>query len=164
MLGDRAELHIRGNPSSGYEKVIEGIAKQSGVTLKLHLQIDHDDLIASLDQYDVGLALERPEKVNAALTVSNKIGSYLLAGLAIAASETPGQTEVMKQCPGVGFLYPPGNANRLADSLRYWVDDSEALKKSQQSSWRVARDRFCWDVEKQKWLGLFERDSKRKTA
>jgi glycosyltransferase involved in cell wall biosynthesis len=152
MLDNGVELHLRGSPSRGYDNVLRDLAQHRRVDLRLHPQIDHDDLIRTMDQFDVGLALERPEKVNAALTVSNKIGSYLLAGLAIAATETPGQLELMRQCAGSGFLYPPGNPQFLAEGLRRWLRDSGALKRSQQVAWEVARGRFCWDMEQQKWL------------
>jgi glycosyltransferase involved in cell wall biosynthesis len=156
MLDNRVELHLRGSPSGGYESVLRALARHRKVDLRIHSQIDHDDLIRTMDQFDVGLALERPEKVNAALTVSNKIGSYLLGGLAIAATETPGQVELMRQCAGSGFLYPPGNPQLLAEGLRHWLLHPAALKSSQQAAWEVARGRFCWEVEQQKWLACLE--------
>ena len=159
MLDNRVELHLRGSPSRGYESVLRALARHRRVNLRIHSQIDHDDLIRTMDQFDVGLALERPEKVNAALTVSNKIGSYLLAGLAIAATETPGQLELMRQCAGGGFLYPPGNPKLLAEGLRPWIADRAALRNSQQAAWEVARGRFCWDIEQQKWLSRLDAKS-----
>lgn len=156
MLDESVELHLRGNPSAGFEAVLEALASQHKVRLKLHPQIEHDDLIRSMDQFDVGLALERPENVGAALTVSNKIGSYLLAGLAIAATDTPGQREVMEQIPAAGFLYPSGKPKLLAERLRRWIDDRDELRMAQQASWEAARGRFSWDVEQTKWLALLE--------
>jgi len=152
MLGESVELHLRGNPAAGFEAALEALASRHKVKLELHPQLEHDDLIRSMDQFDVGLALERPENVGAALTVSNKIGSYLLAGLAIAATDTPGQREILEQIPSVGFLYPSGKPKLLADGLRRWLDDGEALRVAQQASWDAARNRFCWDIEKEKFL------------
>lgn len=152
MLGAGVELHLRGNPSEGYEAILRALASQHNVNLKLHSQVDHDDLIKGMDQFDVGLALERSENVGAALTVSNKIGSYLLAGLAIAATDTPGQREILEQIPSAGFLYPSGKPKLLAEGLRRWIDDRDALRVSQQASWDAARNRFCWDVEKEEFL------------
>lgn len=159
MLGESVELHLRGNPSAGFEAVLEALAAQHKVRLKLHPQIEHDDLIRSMDQFDVGLALERQENVGAALTVSNKIGTYLLAGLAIAATDTPGQREILEQIPSVGFLYPSGNPKLLAAGLRGWIENREALRSAQQASWEAARSRFCWDLEQRKLLALLSPDS-----
>lgn len=152
MLGESVELHLRGNPSNGYEDVLLALAAQHNVNLKLHPQVDHDELIRSMDKFDVGLALERTENAGAALTVSNKVGSYLLAGLAIAATDTPGQREMLGQIPSCGFLYPSARPDLLADGLRGWLDDRQRLRTAQQASWDVARKRFCWDVEKEKFL------------
>src|SRR5205807_1516078 len=79
MLADEpVELHLRGRVSASFVATLESLASEHRVKIKLHPQIQHDDLIRSLAQFDVGLALEREENVGAALTVSNKIGSYLL--------------------------------------------------------------------------------------
>ena len=154
ILGEAVELHLRGNLSNAYHKVLLDLAAQHNVNLKLHPQVDHDDLIRSMDRFDVGLALERSENPGAALTVSNKIGSYLLAGLAIAATDTPGQREMLGQIPASGFLYPAGKPELLAQGLQKWIDHRDALRTAQQASWDVARERFCWDVEKEKFLNV----------
>jgi len=154
MLGEGVELHLRGNPSAGYDAAILALASQRRVNLKLHPQIDHDDLIKAMDQFDVGLALERSEHTNYALTVTNKIGSYLLAGLAIAATDTAGQREILEQIPAAGFLYPSGKPKLLAEGLRRWIQDRKTLKAAQQAAWDAAQRRFCWDIEARKWLGM----------
>ena len=147
MLGEGVELHLRGSPSEGYDAVLQALASRHNANLKLHPPIDHDDLIKAIDQFDVGLALEREQNVGAALTVSNKIGSYLLAGLAIAATDIPGQREILKQVRSAGFLYPSGRPELLAKGLRRWLDDRNALREAQQAAWNAARRRFCWDIE-----------------
>jgi glycosyltransferase involved in cell wall biosynthesis len=159
LLENGVELHLRGNPANGYERVLKDLANRHRVDLRVQPRIDHDDLIRTMDQFDIGLALERPEKVNAALTVSNKIGSYLLAGLAIAATETPGQLEVMRDCSASGFTYRPGKPQLLAEGLRRWILDSASLRRSQQAAWDLAREKFCWDIEQKKWLPKLELNS-----
>jgi glycosyltransferase involved in cell wall biosynthesis len=156
ILGESVELHLRGNVSAAFEAVLVSLASNNKVKLIVHSQVDHDDLIRSLDQFDIGLALERPENVGAALTVSNKIGSYLLAGLAIAATDTQGQREIMEQIPAAGFLYPAGKPKLLALGLQKWVKDRTALKRTQQAAWDAARGQFSWDVEQAKWVALLE--------
>jgi glycosyltransferase involved in cell wall biosynthesis len=156
MLDESVELHLRGNPSAGFEAALEALTSQHKVKLRVYPQIGHDDLIRSLSQFDVGLALERENNVGAALTVSNKIGSYLLAGLAIAATDTPGQREILGNIPSAGFLYPSGKPQLLADGLREWIADREALRGAQQAAWDAARESLCWDIEKEKFLNLLE--------
>lgn len=144
------ELHLRGRGSTEYENLLVNLAQTRGVNLTIHPRVDHDDFIKALGNFDVGLALERLENKNAALTVSNKIGAYMLAGLAVAATDTPGQRELLAQVPGAGFLYPPGRPNLLAKQLEKWVSDRKALQAVQRTGWIAARQQFSWDIEQNK--------------
>jgi glycosyltransferase involved in cell wall biosynthesis len=107
-----------------------------------------------MGQYDVGLALERPDHQNYSRTVTNKVFSYLLAGLAVAATDTPGQREVLDQVPTAGFLYPAGNSTVLAEKLGNWINNPALLFTAKQAAWDAARSKFCWDVEETKFLQL----------
>ena len=61
--------------------------QQVGVQVRCPLchQVDHDELIHTMTEFDIGLALERPDDSNYSLTVTNKIFSYFLAGLPVEA-------------------------------------------------------------------------------
>jgi glycosyltransferase involved in cell wall biosynthesis len=127
--------------------------------VNFHPVIDRDELFRSMADYDVGLALERPQNRNYSMTVTNKIFSYMLAGLAVAATETPGQREVMRQAPGAGLLYPAGDAKSLRAILEIWLGDRAKLREAQCASWEAARARFCWDVEQKSFLKLFHQSA-----
>lgn len=152
MLDGSLELHLRGRWNPTYEKLVKARARTHRLKVITHPPVDHDELIRTMVDFDIGLALERGEDAAYSQTVTNKLGSYLLAGLAIAATDTPGQREILGKLPAAGFLYPPGNAALLAAGLKRWIDDRNALRDAQQTAWDVARERFCWDVEKQKFF------------
>jgi glycosyltransferase involved in cell wall biosynthesis len=160
-LADQVEIHLRGRASEDHTREITAQAERWGVAacLKFHPLLDHDDLVRSMAQYDVGLALERPRNRNYTLTVTNKLFSYMLAGLAIAATDTPGQREVMNQAPSVGFLYPAGNAMSLRAMLEIWLKDRARLLQAQGAAWDAARSRFCWDIERTTFLELLRRST-----
>jgi len=155
-LAAQVEIHLRGQVSEQQERELTASAERWGVAecLKYLPLIDHDELIRSMAEYDVGLALERPQNRNYGLTVTNKIFSYMLAGLAVAATETPGQREMMDQAPGAGFLYAAGDANRLRTALAIWINDRNQLRQAQQAAWEAARARFCWEIEQAKLVQL----------
>ncbi len=155
QLPGEVQLHLRGTLSAGYRERLEAMAGRERHRLFFLPPLEHDELIRSMEAFDVGLALERPENANYSRTVTNKLFSYLLAGLAVAASDTPGQRQVMSQVPNAGFLYPAGDGRALADLLVNWVRDRQALRAAQQASWEAARARFCWDRECEKFLGIF---------
>ena len=155
-LGEKVELHLRGHASEERKSAILDFAERCGVTksIKFYPLIEHDEVVKSMGQYDVGLALERPDHQNYSRTVTNKVFSYLLAGLAIAATDTPGQREILDQAPTAGFLYPAGNPTVLAEKLGNWIDRPSLLLEAKQAAWDVARSKFCWDVEETKFLHL----------
>ena len=160
-LADQIEIHLRGRVSGQHKRELTASAERCGISgcINFHPVIDRDELFRSMAEYDIGLALERPQNRNHSLTASNKIFSYMLAGLAVAASDTPGQREVMEQAQGAGFLYPAGDTKCLRVALEGWIRDREKLRQAQQSAWDAARSRFCWDIEQHKFLELLNRSA-----
>lgn len=154
FLGDNVELTLRGSWAAGFEHELQALARKHDVNLIIDPPVDHDDLINTMEQFDVGLALERPGHGNYSLAMTNKIGSYALAGLAIVATDTPGHREFLDPYPAAGFLYQAGNSRSLADGLRQWIANRECLRAVQQASWEAARTMFCWDLEKETFLKL----------
>ena len=66
---------------------------------------------------DLGLALEPNTPESRYLTVTNKIFQYLNAGLAVIASPTAGQLEVMSSVPESGLVVDLGNPRIVAEQL-----------------------------------------------
>jgi len=155
ILGDGVELTFRGNWATGFEDQLQMLARKHSVDLVVHPPVDHDDLIKSLEDFDVGLALERPEHGNYSFALTNKIGCYALAGLAVAATDTPGHREFFDSY-AAGVLYQAGDVRALARGLHRWVSDRESLIEAQEAAWKLAREKFCWDVEGKRFLKLFE--------
>lgn len=156
LLGNRAEIHLRGRWAAGYEQTITSLADQANVKVVQYPPIPHDELIASMTEFDVGLALETADDPAYAKTVTNKLCSYFLAGLAVAATDTPGQREVLNQVPGAGFLYSSRDPESLAKGINNWIENREALINAQQAAWDAARSRFCWDFEKEKFFAALK--------
>jgi glycosyltransferase involved in cell wall biosynthesis len=154
LLGEDAELHIRGRLAHGHGSFIRDLQRRYRVNVKLYPLAHHDNLIHTLGEFDVGLALERPWDGMYSVTVTNKFFLYLLAGLSVAATDTVGQREVLEQIPGAGFLYPAGKADLLADNLSRWAVNRGALLAAQQAAWNAARNRFCWEIEQAKFLQM----------
>jgi glycosyltransferase involved in cell wall biosynthesis len=159
---DEVELHLRGRVTDAYRSHLESRAVSDSTEPRagrpchvvFHELVKHDEVIKSMEQFDVGLSLERADHGNYALTITNKLFSYLLAGLAVAATDTPGNREILSQIPSAGFLYQAGQPESLAQGVQRWLSDRVELRQAQQAAWDAARSQFCWDLEKEKFLGL----------
>jgi glycosyltransferase involved in cell wall biosynthesis len=158
ILNEDFELHLRGRLSPAFRLRIEGLTQKNRIVGKVffHEPVSPQDLINSMDQFDVGLALEHPHHGNYSLAATNKLLSYILAGLAVAATDTAGHREVMSQMPAAGFLYNPANPRGLVDGLKQWIDNRSDLLVAQTAAWKAARSKFCWDIEKEKLLSALQ--------
>ena len=88
------------------------------------------DAVRSAALHDVGLCLEPRAYRNSDLTVSNKMFDYLMAGLAVIASDTAGQSEIIQRS-GAGTTYPAGNADDLAARILDLYHDRRLLETMQ---------------------------------
>lgn len=112
------------------------------------------DLPAVIAEHDIGLALEDGSIVNRDLTITNKILQYLNAGLAVLATPTAGQREVLAHGPGAGEFFDPSNPAAALAALRRITDDRARLRQRQQAARNLAAARYCWEQEETHLLAL----------
>lgn len=114
--------------------------------------VPNADLLARTMPHDVGLALEVPYCPNKELTTSNKIFEYLRAGLAVIASRTRGQEEVMKACPNAGLLIEPDDPVALAYAMQKMLDDADYLGNCRRFSTEAGGTVWSWEAHAPKLL------------
>lgn len=148
-LGALFELHLVGDVLPAHTAWLEAMQHRLGSQPKavIHPAVPHERIPAVLSEYDVGLALES-DGLNYRLTASNKLFHYLQSGLAVAATRTPGQAEVLTGCgdPLPGILYPAGDVGALVLALRS-LGAGDTLPTAKQAAWRAGRERYNWDRE-----------------
>lgn len=150
LLAAPVQIHLRGNISEPVRRELLQLAEAYSVRDRffLHPPVPPSELLSRAAEHDVGLALEQPVCVNRLLTVTNKLFFYMLAGVAIAATDTVGQRAVMHTCPGAGFLYPPGDYQALAGELQKLIDSPDLLREQKAAALRAAQHRWNWEVER----------------
>lgn len=160
LLGDLpVRLYLRGDWQNGYEVTLRRLAAKVGVPDERIISLPRvafDDLVGSALHYDVGLAVEEPTSRNSEVCVSNKILMYLSAGLAVAATDTPGQSLIMRQIPDAGFLFSWESHEMLARNLRCWIENPDRLRDAKIAASRAARDRFNRQLEQSKVARIVE--------
>jgi hypothetical protein len=110
-----------------------------------------DELIPRTAEHDLGLALEQPSASrNRTICLTNKLFTYLLAGIPFVATDTPGQRPVVDELPDVARSYAPGDVDGHVEAAAALLDAAGL----QEQALQAARARYCWEVEKQIFLSV----------
>jgi len=122
-----------------------------------HGTVSPAELPSIIMQHDVGLALEESTTANKYLTISNKILQYLGAGLAVLATPSKGQLEVLSKSPQAGLLLDDlDDAQATATALDALFADPVTLGRRQQAARCLAESHYCWEREAPKLLALVQ--------
>lgn len=113
-----------------------------------------DELADFASRFDIGLALEPGFCINNNLALSNKIFTYLQAGLSVIASDTPAQSLLLSEYPQIGALYKKGDHNELAQVLKRWLTDRQLLIASKNEAYQVGQTTLNWENEGSELLNL----------
>lgn len=158
-LMDRpVQIHLRGSHSVGVRAALLSLARDCGVAehLYFHPPVPPTELLSRACEHDVGLALEQPLNASRMFSVTNKFFLFLLAALAVAATDVPGQRALMAACGTAGCLYPPADYRALACHLETWVRLPHTLQACKQAALTAASSRWNWEHESQKLLEAVE--------
>ena len=139
------ELHLRGELRSygvWFDMTFPAVIRDRIRCLGM---VTNADLAAHSASHDVGLALEEPFCLNKDLTASNKIFEYLRCGLAVIATATQGQMEVMNRCPEAGWVIPPADEEALAAVMQRCLDERENLDRTKLAASQAASGTWAWE-------------------
>jgi glycosyltransferase involved in cell wall biosynthesis len=145
--GLAGSLDVRGVPIAGYADALHALGRTHAprLTIRVLPPAAPGQMIELARPYDVGLALEQPDVPNRALCLTNKAFTYLVAGLAVAMTDTPGQHPLAVAIGDGGALVQPGTVDQLAAVFARWRDDPRQLDRAKRASWRAAVERWNWD-------------------
>ena len=160
VSGVDAELHLRGAIAEGYRGMLLKLAgeKAPGLSLTIHPPGPADEMTSLASGFEVGLSLEQPVSVNRPLCLTNKALIYLLAGLALVMTDTPGQRPLRQALGDKALVVAPGGVKALAEGFRRFAADRRHLLDCRRASWQAAATRWHWDhpEERGRLLRLFE--------
>ncbi|WP_118828437.1 glycosyltransferase [Salinibacter ruber] len=154
QLPNDVVLSLRGSWSSGYEETFREQARRLGVADRVrHLDlVPPDELIPRTAQHDVGLALEQPVSPNRKICVTNKLFTYLLAGVPFVATRTPGQQPIIDDLPQAARGYAPAEVDEFAGAVK----DLLHAEGGRDAALQAARNRYSWEVEQERFLNVVE--------
>ena len=145
--GRPAALTVRGNEADGFVPELRRRAAERAPLLTIDAlpPAAPDDMVSRAMGHDIGLSLEMPTVENRERCLSNKLLTYLPAGLAVIATSTLGQREVASTTGEAVAWYSPGDLSQLAAHLRRWDDHRDALLRARREAWGAAARRWHWE-------------------
>jgi hypothetical protein len=141
------ELHLRGRAISEYLEGLRRFAAKSAPGLRVvqHDPAPPDAMVDLCRGYDVGLALEQAVVLNSSLCLSNKAFTYVLAGLAVALTDTLGHRALAEDLGEGALVYQPGDVATLSAGLGRWANNKALLARAMAAGWEAAKRRWHWE-------------------
>jgi len=147
LAGIRAELHLRGSAQPDYVATLRGLAGKANAQLavRVHRPAPPERMVELSLPYDAGLSPEHGPDINRELCLGNKALTYILAGLPVVLTDTPGQRPFAEDLGEGALRYRAGDIASLAAGLQRWAEDRGRLRRARQAAWHAAERRWNWD-------------------
>jgi glycosyltransferase involved in cell wall biosynthesis len=142
------ELYLRGTWQPGFRDALQRLSHDLGVSSRQIVSLppgDPDEMVRLS-----GVT------VNNDIALSNKIFTYLLAGIAVVATRTNGQRDVINRLGRAAIGYDAGDVDALTLALRTWMTDRSRLAEARRHAWALGSETFNWDAEKLRFLEVVD--------
>jgi LmbE family N-acetylglucosaminyl deacetylase len=103
-------------------------------------------------RHDIGLALEPHTPLNRDLCLTNKLYTYLLAGLPIVCTPTRAQIKFAENLGDAAVITDMENPAEAAERLDTFLRDPHRCAASRQTSWNLGQSRYNWEREQPRLL------------
>jgi len=155
----RVTLDIRGGNRWGHGERLAALARELGVGDRINLlpMAPPEEMVRLAASYDIGLSLETDVSENRRLCLTNKIFTYLLAGVPVLLSDTPAQRALSPDLGAAQRLVSLADPAAMAATLDELAGSPTARAEASASAWRLGRERYNWEVEKAALLGSVAR-------
>lgn len=152
------ELRLRGWPASGYSDALQRHAAQAGFRGRLIFDppAPSAQMATLAAACDLGLSLEEAESTNRDLCLTNKIFTYLLAGVPQLLTPTRAQRTLAPELGAAAILL---TGDTLADAARLdaYLADPAAQTAARAAAWRLGQTRYHWEKEREHLLASVAR-------
>lgn len=160
----RDEVHItltlRGQQSATEEAQLRDRVQELGLADRIRLAGAVSGPTALMqaavdEQAEVGLAFHPPLAGNFRLATSSKVYEYQMAGLAVCASDVPGNHVILDESAGV--FYPFGDDAKLADLLFSLATNRSRLQALRVAARKRGVTEFAWENERERLVAIYRR-------
>ena len=146
----RVTLDVRGSNRWGHGKDLVEFAGTLGIADRINIlpTAPPQEMVTLAAHYDIGLSLETDVSVSRSFCLTNKIFTYLLAGVPVLLSDTPAQRALAMELGGAARVVALADPDGMAATLDRLADSSHEKAQASTEAWRLGRERYNWDFEK----------------
>ncbi len=158
----QVKLFLRGIPASGYQQQLQNLAQELGILEKVYFlpSAPPGEMVKLAAEHDLGLSLELTQPFNRAICLTNKIFTYLLAGIPVLISRTPAQEDFAKQLGQAAVLIDINDIDSIAKTLDNFLSQPDKLAFARSHAKKLGQKVYNWDVEKKYFLNSVEESLK----
>ena len=142
-------LRLRGLPAPGFPDALRGLARAAGFTGSLAFEPlgPPEAMMTLAASADLGLSLEQSTPLNRDLCLTNKIFTYLLAGMPVALTPTSAQLGLAPALGTAALCLDLARPAEAATVLDAFLGDPARRTSARSAAWRLGRTRYHWEQE-----------------
>jgi len=139
----------------GSRKVEEYVKNLPGFScVDFHGHTSRDETTRLLSRAKIGMVVCRPQD-NYRFAYPTKLFEYMAAGLPVIASDFALWREIIEGA-GCGLTVDPTSPGEIADAIVNILRDPVEARAMGERGKRAVREKYNWEKEKEKLLGLYE--------
>lgn len=142
-LIDDSRVAFRG--IGNHERLLRSLANEQGSKrIEFLPPVPVDDLVQCASEFDIGLLPFVNSCLNTNYAFPNKLFEYMMAGLAIAATDLIDQRRIVMQHQ-MGVVFDIHDREQVAERLNYLLRTPDVLDEMRRNAWIAARDIYNWE-------------------
>ena len=146
----RVTLDIRGSNRWGHGDRLVAMGRELGVADRMRLlpMAPPGEMVRLASAYDIGLSLETAVSENRRLCLTNKVFTYLLAGVPTMMSDTPAQRALARDLGAAAALVSLADPDAMARVLGELASSPQTLARAKAAALELGCRRYNWEAEK----------------
>lgn len=112
------------------------------------------DLVKQASEAEIGIIPYKPTCLNNYYSLPNKLSEYMMAGLAVCASDLP-EIRRLKSAVGFGEIFDPSDPKSIAEAIRQLSSQREYLHQCRGNAKNWANVEGNWERESEKLIFLY---------
>ena len=149
LLCKPIKLVLRGNPNTEFTNYLISLAKELNILHCLEIKpiASPSDMVSLAAQHDILLGSQPDKELFHQMAIGNKVFTGMMAGLALALTDTIAHRQFINENHGCGFLFPDQDEVALAKHLNSMLMDKKILENMKVRSWNLAESHFNLEKE-----------------